>query len=80
LRGWTPKRRHGRNPGDLRKHALGSVLAVLALGLLAAGAYVYLTAARQPALDRASLCPLDGPHSVTVVLLDPDMPGTDLVA
>jgi hypothetical protein len=29
-----------------------------------------MTAARPPALDRASLCPLDGPRSVTVVLLD----------
>jgi hypothetical protein len=49
---------------------LGGALAVLALGTLAAGAYVYATAARPPALDASSLCPLDGPRSITVVLLD----------
>jgi hypothetical protein len=43
---------------------------VLALGVLGAGAYVYVSAARPPALDRASLCPVDGPRSFTVVLLD----------
>jgi hypothetical protein len=43
---------------------------VLSLGLLATGAYVYLTANRPPTLDRASLCPVDGPRSMTVVLLD----------
>jgi hypothetical protein len=45
-------------------------LAVLALGVLSAGAYIYATAARPPPLDRSSLCPVDGPRSVTVVLLD----------
>jgi hypothetical protein len=69
LRGRTPRPRR-RNPGDLRKHVLGGVLAVLALGVLGAGAYVYVSAARPPALDRASLCPVDGPRSITVVLLD----------
>jgi hypothetical protein len=54
----------------LRKHVLGGALAVLALGLLTLGAYAYLTAARPPALERASLCPVDGPRSVTEVLLD----------
>jgi len=43
---------------------------VLAFALLAAGVYVYATAARAPTLDHASLCPIDGPRSVTVVLLD----------
>jgi len=46
------------------------MLAVLALGVLSAGAYVYTTAERLPALDRSSLCPVDGPRSATVVLLD----------
>ena len=46
------------------------MLAVLALGVLSAGAYVYTTAERPPALDRSSLCPVDGPRSATVVLLD----------
>jgi hypothetical protein len=45
-------------------------LAVLALGVLSAGAYVYTTAERPPPLDRSSLCPVDGPRSVSVVLLD----------
>jgi hypothetical protein len=46
------------------------VLAVLALAMLAAGAYVYATVARPPTLDKASLCPVDGPRSISVVLLD----------
>ena len=45
-------------------------MALLALSALSAGAYVYTTAARPPSLDRSSLCPLDGPRSVTVALLD----------
>ena len=45
-------------------------MALLALSALSAGAYVYTTAARPPVLDRSSLCPVDGPRSVTVVLLD----------
>jgi hypothetical protein len=49
---------------------VGGALIVLALGALTAGAYVYATVARPPALDRTSLCPVKGPHSVTVVLLD----------
>jgi hypothetical protein len=54
----------------VRKHLLGGALAVLALGVLSGGAYVYSTAARPPELDRSSLCPIDGARSVTVVLLD----------
>jgi len=69
LRDRAPRRRN-RNPGEFGKHVLGAALAVLALGCLSAGAYVYLTAARPPVLDRASLCPVDGPRSVTAVLLD----------
>ena len=45
-------------------------MTVLALGALAAGAYVYATVARPPTLDQTSLCPVDGPRSVAVVLLD----------
>jgi hypothetical protein len=69
LSGRTPRRR-SRNPADLRKHVLGGVLAALGLGVLAAGAYVYATVARPPTLDRETLCPVSGPQSVTVVLLD----------
>lgn len=67
--GRAPRRR-SRNPTELRKHLLGGALTVLALGVLAACAYVYATVARPPTLDRASLCPVNGPHAVTVVLLD----------
>jgi hypothetical protein len=54
----------------LRKHLLGGGLAVLALGVLAAGAYVYATVAPTPTLDQSTLCPVDGPRAVAVVLLD----------
>jgi hypothetical protein len=64
------QRLRSRNPRDVRKHVFGAVLAVLALSALAAGAYVYVTAARPPVFDRASLCPVDGARSLTVVLLD----------
>ena len=64
-----PRRRSG-NPGELRKHLLGVALAVLSLSLLGFGAYAYLTASRPPVLDRVSLCPVDGPRSVRVILLD----------
>jgi hypothetical protein len=49
---------------------LGGAMVLLALGLLAGGAYAFLTARRPPTLDRVSLCPTDGPRSVTVILLD----------
>ncbi|HLH94133.1 MAG TPA: hypothetical protein VKW08_03355 [Xanthobacteraceae bacterium] len=64
------RRRRSGDPGELRKHLLGGALAVVALGLLAAGAYVYATVARPPTLDETSLCPVDGPRAVDVVLLD----------
>ncbi len=69
MRGRTPRPR-SRSSGDFRKHVLGVVLAVAALGVLGAGAYAYLTTPRPPALDRVSLCPVDGAHAITVVLLD----------
>ena len=65
-------RRRSRNAGDMRKHVLGGILAALSLGLLGLGAYLYLTTTRPPLLDHASLCPVDGPRSVTVVLLNFD--------
>ena len=53
-------------------------MTVLALGVLAAGAYVYATVARPPTLDQASLCPVDGPHSVASVLLGGTIPEADI--
>jgi hypothetical protein len=64
------RRRRNRSGGEVHKHLVGGVLATLAIGVLAAGAYVYATAARPPTLDPTSLCPVDGPRSITVVLLD----------
>jgi hypothetical protein len=64
------RRRRSRSSGELRKHVLGIMLAVFALGVLGAGAYVYTGTARPPTLDPSSLCPVEGPRSVTVVLLD----------
>ena len=74
LRGRTPRPRR-RNPGDLRKHVLGGVLAVLALGVLGAGAYVYVTRGapagarprhavpgRRPALDHRGAARFDRRH------------------
>ncbi len=69
MRGRTQRLRRA-SPRDVRKHVLGGTLVAVALGVLAAGAYVYVTAARPPLLDRVSLCPVDGPRAVTVVLLD----------
>ncbi|MBO0756619.1 MAG: hypothetical protein J2P54_12200 [Bradyrhizobiaceae bacterium] len=54
----------------MSKHLVGGVLTVLALGVLATGAYVYATLARPPTLDHTTLCPVNGPRSETVVLLD----------
>ncbi len=45
-------------------------MALLALSAISAGAYVYTTTTRPPALDRSSLCPVDRPRSIAVVLLD----------
>jgi len=69
LQGRTLRRR-SRTPGDLHKHVLGATLMAFALSVLAAGLYAYATATRAPSLDHDSLCPIDGPGSVTVVLLD----------
>lgn len=63
-------RRRNRNPGELRKHLLGGALTVLAAAVFAAGAYVYFTVSGPPTLDKVSLCPVNGPRSVAVVLLD----------
>src|SRR5260370_28540008 len=62
-------RRRSRNPGDLRKHAVGAALALLALSALSAGAYVFTTAARPPPLDPSFLCPPDGPPPLPPLLL-----------
>lgn len=61
-------RRGGRSEAGL--YALGFGLGALALGAVAVGGYVYATAKTPPKLDQMSLCPVDGPRSATVMLLD----------
>lgn len=48
----------------------GVLLLVLALGSGGALAYFYLSAPARPVLDSQSLCPVDGPQGITVVLVD----------
>ncbi len=49
---------------------LGIALIVLALLAAAGLAIAYLLFPRPPILDASSLCPVDGPRSITVVLVD----------
>ena len=48
----------------------GVLLLLLALGSGGALAYFYLSAPARPVLDSKSLCPVDGPQGITVVLVD----------
>ncbi len=64
------RRRRRGGGGEALKVALGIVLALAAFGALGAIFWLRETAARPPALDAETLCPLDGPRAVTVVLLD----------
>lgn len=56
----------------------GVVLLLLALASAGALAYFYLSAPARPVLDPQSLCPVDGPRGITVVLVDTsdDLPET----
>jgi hypothetical protein len=56
----------------------GVLLLLLALASGAALAYFYFSAPARPVLDSQSLCPVDGPHGITVVLVDTsdDLPET----
>lgn len=64
------RRRRGRSGGEAVKIALGLVLALLAAGALGLIFVLRETADRPPALDAETLCPVDGPRAVTVVLVD----------
>lgn len=48
----------------------GILLILVAVACVAALAYFYLSTPKRPALDAQSLCPLDGPHGINVVLVD----------
>jgi hypothetical protein len=56
----------------------GALLLLLAIGSGGALAYFYLSAPERPVLDPQTLCPVDGPKGVTVVLVDTsdDLPDT----
>jgi len=56
----------------------GALLLLMAVGSGAALAYFYFAAPERPVLDPQSLCPVDGPHGITVVLVDTsdDLPET----
>jgi hypothetical protein len=56
---------------DLSASAIGGI--ALLLGAIVAGAalaFFYFSLPSKPMLDASSLCPVDGPHGVTVVLVD----------
>jgi hypothetical protein len=56
----------------------GAVLLLLAVVSGGALAYFYFSTPARPVLDAQSLCPVDGPHGITVVLVDTsdDLPET----
>jgi hypothetical protein len=65
-------RRHRRrsSSGEGWKFALGAVLALAALAALGGIFWLNATTERPPVLNAKTLCPVDGPRAVTVVLLD----------
>ena len=73
------RRPRQRSAPGLGWSGLGGVLLLL-LALTSGGAlaYFYLSAPARPVLDPLSLCPLDGPQGITVVLVDTsdDLPET----
>ncbi len=71
-----PRRRS--NPGIGWSGIAGILLLLLAIGAGGALAYFYFSAPARPTLDAQSLCPVDGPRGITVVLVDTsdDLPET----
>ena len=64
------RRRRRSSRAETSKFVLAGIL--IAAALMAGGfiAYLYLSSDRPPVLDRATYCPIDGPRSLTVMLLD----------
>jgi hypothetical protein len=72
-----PRRRRRGRSGAWRQHTLGVALIVGALAVVAGGSFLYFqVAAGRVELDHETLCPVDGPQSVTVVLVDRTDPYT----
>lgn len=59
-----------RSQGNATGIALGVMLMFVSATAFAGLAYLYLTKAKAPRLDTHSLCPVDGPRGITVVLID----------
>jgi hypothetical protein len=71
------RQRRGRN-GDQGKKAVGIALITASLAAVIAGGYFFATAQRSPALAKDTLCPVEGPRSATVILLDTSDPLPDV--
>lgn len=71
------RRRRGaaRDVGGL----IGLAVVTLAVcGILGGGAYLWATSTPQPDLDPVTLCPVDGPQAITVILIDSSDPLPDI--
>ena len=64
------RRRRRAGGGEGWKIGLGILAGLVALGVLGGVGWLSATVERPPQLDAETLCPVDGPRSVTVVLLD----------
>lgn len=67
------RRRRGgraRSQGNAAGIALGVALMLVSATAFVGLAYLYLTKEKVPRLDASSLCPIDGPRGITVVLVD----------
>ncbi len=67
------RRRRGgraRSQGNATGIALGVALMLVSVSAFAGLSYLYLTKEKIPRLDASSLCPIDGPKGITVVLID----------
>ena len=67
----APRQRRERSSARGAGAAIGGIaLIFLALAALGALALFYFSVTPKPRLDTASLCPVDGPQGITVVLVD----------
>lgn len=64
------RQRRRRDTSDGGWAIIGILLILLSVAALGAFAYFKFSRPQKPTLDRTSLCPLNGPEGVTVVLVD----------